>query len=129
MMLRSVAILTLAVCAAAFGQTSAPQTGAPRSAKKTPAKQAAPAKQAEPTRWPIQGLTVEGNHDYSKEQILAVAGLKVGQLAGKTEFDAARDRLELGFPSKLPNLLGKPSSMRRATGLSQPAHSKPSVIV
>ncbi len=46
-----------------------------------------------PTRWPIQSLSVEGNHNYTREQILTVAGLKVGQMAGKDEFDAARDRL------------------------------------
>jgi outer membrane protein insertion porin family len=50
----------------------------------------APAKAA---RWPIQSLTVEGNHNYTQVQVLAVAGLKVGQLAGKDEFEAARDRL------------------------------------
>src|SRR5579871_1469716 len=45
------------------------------------------------SRWPIQSLSVEGNHNYTKEQVLAVAGLKLGQLAGKEDFDAARDRL------------------------------------
>jgi outer membrane protein insertion porin family len=48
---------------------------------------------AKAERWPIESLTVEGNHNYTREQILAVAGLKIGQLAGKQEFDAARDRL------------------------------------
>ena len=48
---------------------------------------------AVPTKWPIETLTVEGNHNYSPEQILAVAGLRTGQLAGKEEFEAARDRL------------------------------------
>ena len=50
-------------------------------------------KTAKANRWPIQSLTVEGNHNYTQEQVLAVAGLKVGQLAGKNEFEAARDRL------------------------------------
>ena len=44
-------------------------------------------------RWPIQSLTVEGNRIYKTEQILAVARLKVGQMAGRPEFEAARDRL------------------------------------
>lgn len=44
-------------------------------------------------RWPIESLQVEGNHTYSAEQILAVAGLKVGQVAGKPEFEAARQRM------------------------------------
>jgi outer membrane protein insertion porin family len=46
-----------------------------------------------PAKWPIESLAVTGNHIYSRDQILAVAGLKVGQVAGKPEFDAARDRL------------------------------------
>jgi outer membrane protein insertion porin family len=45
------------------------------------------------SRWPIESLKVEGNHTYSAEQILAVAGLQVGQVAGKTEFEAAWKRL------------------------------------
>src|SRR5690349_2587957 len=46
-----------------------------------------------PTKWPIETLLVEGNHNYGADQILAVASLKLGQLAGKEEFEAARDRL------------------------------------
>ena len=45
------------------------------------------------SKWPVETLTVEGNQNYTREQVLAVAGLKVGQLAGKPEFEAARDRL------------------------------------
>src|SRR5579863_3905237 len=45
------------------------------------------------TSWPIETLTVEGNHAYRAEQILAVAGLRVGQIAEKAQFDAARERL------------------------------------
>jgi len=50
---------------------------------------------AQPTadKWPIQSLAVEGNPTFPTAQILAVAGLKIGQLAGKPEFDAARERL------------------------------------
>jgi len=36
---------------------------------------------------------VEGNRIFTRDQVLAVAGLKIGQLAGKPEFDAAHDRL------------------------------------
>jgi len=59
-------------------------------------KRPAPAKKIEaptPDKWPIEKLVVEGNHIYSSDQVLAVAGLKIGQMAGKEEFDAARDRL------------------------------------
>ena len=48
---------------------------------------------AQPHKWPIESLKVEGSHNYTQAQILAVVGLKVGQLAGKPEFEAARDRL------------------------------------
>jgi outer membrane protein assembly factor BamA len=78
-------ILALA-CAMLPAQT--PRKSAP--AKKEPAK-AAPA--PAPSKWPVQKLAVEGNHLYTAEQVLGVAGLKVGQLAGRPEFEAARDRL------------------------------------
>jgi outer membrane protein assembly factor BamA len=38
-------------------------------------------------------LAVDGNRHYTSQQVLALAGLKVGQMAGKEEFDTARDRL------------------------------------
>src|ERR1051326_4547112 len=45
-------------------------------------------------KWPIESLAVEGNQNYSVSQILAVTGLKIGQLAGKDEFEGAQRRLE-----------------------------------
>src|SRR5260370_32393993 len=50
-------------------------------------------KKAAPQKWPIESLTVEGLKNYSQQQALAVAGLKIGQLAGTRDFEAARDRL------------------------------------
>src|SRR5437867_8963850 len=44
-------------------------------------------------KWPIEKINVEGLKNYSQSQVLAAAGLKVGQAAGKEDFDAARDRL------------------------------------
>jgi outer membrane protein insertion porin family len=64
-----VAILVVCTLLPAFGQASRPQA------------------------WPVGKLSVEGNKVYADERILEVAGLNVGQLAGKAEFDAARDRL------------------------------------
>jgi len=43
--------------------------------------------------WPIHVLEVTGNQNYSQEQILAVAGLRPGQIAAPGDFEAARDRL------------------------------------
>ena len=65
--------------AAGFGQTVSRKT-APPAAQNT-------------ARWPIDSITIEGSHNFSREQILAVAGLKIGQIAGRPEFEAARDRL------------------------------------
>src|ERR1700733_12125056 len=50
--------------------------------------------QPAPTSYTVENLTVRGNHAYTAAQILAVAGLSVGQKAGKSEFDAAREKLE-----------------------------------
>jgi len=66
--------------------------------KKAPPKKAAPVVEAKkeaaaPTKWPIESVNVVGNKAYSTEQLIAIAGLKIGQLAGKEEFEAARDRL------------------------------------
>jgi outer membrane protein insertion porin family len=47
-----------------------------------------------PASYTVETLTVEGNHAYTAAQIFAVAGLSVGQKAGKSEFDAAREKLE-----------------------------------
>jgi outer membrane protein assembly factor BamA len=67
----------------------------PAWAQQKAGKRAAPTKveKAAPTRWPIATLEVEGLHNYPKEQVLAVAGLKIGQTVGKEDFEAARDRL------------------------------------
>ena len=43
--------------------------------------------------WPIETLSVVGIHNYTADQILAVAGLHPGDTAGKAEFEAARERL------------------------------------
>src|SRR5271169_1774383 len=47
-----------------------------------------------PTAYTVENLTVEGNHAYTADQIFAAAGLRVGQKAGKAEFDSAREKLE-----------------------------------
>ena len=82
MMLRLLALLLLLAPIQSFAQT--PKKSAKKAELKTPA----------PDKWPIQSLAVEGNHNYTKEQILAVAALKIGQPAGKPDFEAARDRLQ-----------------------------------
>ena len=48
---------------------------------------------ADQSSWPLTSLVVSGNHAYSREQILAVAGLRIGQVVSKQAFEAARDRL------------------------------------
>ncbi|HUP02978.1 MAG TPA: POTRA domain-containing protein [Bryobacteraceae bacterium] len=46
-----------------------------------------------PDKWPIRTLAVEGNRIYTAQEVLAAAGLKTGDVAGKADFDAAHDRL------------------------------------
>jgi outer membrane protein insertion porin family len=62
-------------------------------AQRRPARKPAPAAAA-PSAWPIESIAITGNHEYSREQILGVAGLKLGQTAAAKDFDAARARLE-----------------------------------
>jgi outer membrane protein assembly factor BamA len=76
--MKRVAILALLGAAAGFPQARAPQ------------KAAAP---PQPDKWPIATLKVEGNSNYTAEQVLAVAGLKAGDLAGRRDFETARERL------------------------------------
>ena len=83
-------ILLVLAAAAGHAQTTGARPPAKKAAAKSaPKKDTAPA----PTTWPIESLRVEGNRIYTADQVLAVAALKVGQVAGKPEFDAARDRL------------------------------------
>jgi outer membrane protein insertion porin family len=70
-----------------------PAVGQPGRVKPRPAIAKPGATIPAPTTWPVATLEVEGNRNYSTADVLAVAGLKVGDVAGKNEFDAARDRL------------------------------------
>lgn len=81
--------MALAVLLAA--QAGSAQTR--RTRKPAPPAASAPAPPAPGAPWPIETLTVQGNHFYKTEQILAAAGLRTGQTAGQAEFEAARDRL------------------------------------
>lgn len=69
------------------------------SKKATTKKKSAPAEKpvspapAVPNKWPIASLTIEGNKNYTKEQVATAAGLKVGAVVGGDEFEAARARL------------------------------------
>ena len=67
--------------------------GIPAALAQTSRAKKTTAQPAQPGKWPVESLKVEGNHNYTQAQILAVAGLKTGQTAGKADFEAARDRL------------------------------------
>ena len=58
------------------------------------AQKKAASKAPAPQKWPIQNMRVEGLKNYSPQQVIAATGLKIGQLAGKEDFEAARDRLQ-----------------------------------
>jgi outer membrane protein insertion porin family len=64
--------------------------------KSTPKKGVTPApaaSKAPAPRWPIESIVVEGNRIYKTDQVVALSGLKLGQIAGKPEFESARERL------------------------------------
>ncbi len=44
-------------------------------------------------KWPILTIKVDGLKNFSQAQVLAVAGVKIGEQASKEVFEAARDRL------------------------------------
>lgn len=48
---------------------------------------------AQPRTFPVVNLTVEGNQNFSADQILRVAGVRLGQLADQKAFEQGRDRL------------------------------------
>jgi len=80
--------LTIAVLVLELG-ASAQTRHKSKSTRPTAATTAA----TDPSAWPIESVTVEGNKIYSKPQILAIAGIRVGERAAKSDFDAARERL------------------------------------
>lgn len=84
----AVALALLTAAAASPGQT-----GHTRKPAAAPVTEETPAPPPPGTPWPVETLAVEGNHLYKSEEILAVAGLRAGQVAGKAAFEAARDRL------------------------------------
>ncbi len=82
--MRWLLVLSMLAAGCGFAQTKRPPQK----------KAAAPSQPAPPAdKWPIGRIAVEGNHDYTAEQVLAVAALQIGQMAGRPEFDAARNRL------------------------------------
>ena len=88
--MRVLSVILLIWVVPVFGQTARPRKPV---TVKPPVEKAAAAPATTATAWPVGSLQVEGNRIYSSGQILAAAGLKVGQMAGKEEFEAARDRI------------------------------------
>ena len=82
------ALLALALLSA----LAAAQTAKPKS-KPAPKKAPVAAPMPEGTSWPLEALTVEGAKSWKPEAILAITGLKVGQMAGKPEFLKGQERL------------------------------------
>ena len=77
-------LLLLAIASAGIAQTHKPRKPAP--AADTPVHE-------EGSPWPLEHLAVEGNQNFTTEQILAVVRFKVGETVDKNEFEAARQRL------------------------------------
>ncbi len=78
------AIAVLGVCSTVPAQTP-PSRKAPKSAPPKPV--------AVTDKWPIESLGVEGSTHFRAADILRISGLRVGQIAGKSDFDTAREKL------------------------------------
>jgi outer membrane protein insertion porin family len=67
----------------------------PAAAQKRPVRKPAPpaAKPAAQTAWPIESISITGNREYSREQILEAAGLRIGQVVAPKDVEAAQKRL------------------------------------
>ena len=81
-------LIVMLACVPGFAQTAGKAT-----ATKTGVARTSAAPSAKGQKFPIASLSVEGNRTFTRDQVLGVAGLKVGQMAGKADFEAARDRL------------------------------------
>jgi outer membrane protein insertion porin family len=81
------ALLFLLMAGAGHAQTRQKRKATPATADSSTAVP------ADGAAWVIETLKVQGIHNYSADQILAVAGIHAGDTAGKTEFEAARQRL------------------------------------
>ncbi len=46
-----------------------------------------------PRAWPLESIAIEGNKAFTREQVIAAAGLRLGQPVAEKDLDAARDRL------------------------------------
>lgn len=85
--MKTVLPIVMLACVQGFGQTPARPAAKRAGVSKTAA--GAPAGQ----KFPLSSITIEGNRTFTRDQVLAVAGLKPGQMTSKADFEAARDRL------------------------------------
>jgi len=88
MRLTSLALLFLLIADAGDAQTR--RTRKPVTPTKPSTSTPVP---EEGAAWSVETLKVDGVRNYTADQILAVAGIHVGDIAGKSEFEAARERL------------------------------------
>ncbi len=88
--------LALAGGSALAQQSAAPQSPATAKQKKKAASSppaADTSAPAQPAKFPLETLKIEGNRKLPVERIIAASGLKIGQGVDKSDFDAARTRL------------------------------------
>ena len=88
--MRRISLALLFFLAAYTGEAQSRRTRKPVIPAKPAPTEPAPADGAP---WAVESLKVEGIRNYTTDQILQVAGLHTGDIAGKAEFEAARQRL------------------------------------
>ena len=90
-------LLALLACGLVWSQTPAVNSPAKKAvAQKDQAKKEASSTEQsaqDAKRWPLHEIRVQGVKLLTPRQVIDMSGLKVGTLAGKEEFDAARERI------------------------------------
>lgn len=90
-MLMKLVLLSLLACTLLWPQ-AAVKKSAPQRARAAKPSVAANASQ-DNGRWPLREIRVQGMKLVTPQQVIDLSGLKVGALAGKEDFDAARERI------------------------------------
>jgi outer membrane protein insertion porin family len=89
--MRLLALAVIAVIGVPSVHAQSKRTAKPKPAAEAPATSSGPPAEGAP--FPLETLNVTGNQNFTAEQVKTAAQLRVGQAAGKAEFEAARARL------------------------------------
>lgn len=91
-MLMKQVLLALLACGVIWSQTPV-KKGKPQKAGASKPSATASENGQNQKQWPLREIRVQGVKLLTPQQVVEMSGLKVGMVAGQTEFDAARERI------------------------------------